>query len=108
MSSGRREVPTTVDGNNGSNSHQMAAITTVSCRRLRLNPNNELRPDNYEDLQLDFPNPVYKNLEKYLPPDLLVSDREEKVRFMTDIMLSHLPSAERSRVKVQSFHLFLV
>lgn len=97
---GQQETTTTVDGNNGSNSHQTAsAITTVSCRRLRMNPNNELRPDNYEDLKLDFPNPVYKNLEKYLPPDLLVSDREEKVRFMTDIMHSHCPSAERSRVK---------
>ncbi|KAL0743463.1 hypothetical protein Bca4012_084976 [Brassica carinata] len=107
MSSDRQETTTTtVDGNNGSNSHQMAsattAITTVSCRRLRLNPNNELRPDNYEDLHLDFPNPVYKNLEKYLPPDLLVSNREEKVRFMTDIMLSHLPSAERSRAQRHS------
>ncbi|KAF3609711.1 hypothetical protein DY000_02050113 [Brassica cretica] len=92
-----------VDGNGTSagNSHQIvsaAARATVSCRKLRINPNNEVRPDNYEDLQLDFPNPVYKNLEKYLPPDMLVSNREERVRFMTDIMLSHLPSGERSKV----------
>ncbi|CAH8337191.1 unnamed protein product [Eruca vesicaria subsp. sativa] len=71
----------------------------TTCRRLRINPNNELRPDNYEDMHLDFPNPVYKNLEKYLPPDMLVSNREEKVRFMTDIMHSHLPNGERSRAQ---------
>ncbi|KAH0880466.1 hypothetical protein HID58_067860, partial [Brassica napus] len=96
-----------VDGNGTSagNSHQIvsaAVRATVSCRKLRINPNNEVRPDNYEDLQLDFPNPVYKNLEKYLPPDMLVSNREERVRFMTDIMLSHLPSGERSKAQKHS------
>lgn len=101
-----------VDGNGTSagNSHQIvsaAVRATVSCRKLRINPNNEVRPDNYEDLQLDFPNPVYKNLEKYLPPDMLVSNREERVRFMTDIMLSHLPSGERSKVKFKALTFFL-
>lgn len=112
MSSDRRESQqetTTVDGNGaiGGNSHPVAhttmkaTATTVSCQRLRLNPNNEHRPDSYEDLQLDFPNSIYSSLEKYLPPNMLVSRREEKVKFMTDIMLRHLPHGERSRVSTK-------
>ncbi|KAL1221637.1 2-oxoglutarate and iron-dependent oxygenase domain-containing protein CP2 [Cardamine amara subsp. amara] len=114
MSSARREgsqetttTTTTVDGNGsiGGNSHppapttMRANVTTVSCQRLRLNPNNEHRPDNYENLQLDFPNSIYSSLEKYLPPNMLVSSRDEKVKFMTDIMLRHLPHGERSRAQ---------
>lgn len=109
MSSARREgsqETTTVEGNGsiGGNSHPPApttmrpTVTTVSCQRLRLNPNNEHRPDNYENLQLEFPNSIYSSLEKYLPPNMLVSSRDEKVKFMTDIMLRHLPHGERSRV----------
>lgn len=110
MSSDRRESQqetTTVDGN-GANSNPVdpttmkATSTTVSCQRLRLNPNNEHRPDSYEDLQLEFPNSIYSSLEKYLPPNMLVSRREEKVKFMTDIMLRHLPHGERSRVSYLS------
>lgn len=116
MSSDQREgsqETTTVDGNGstGGNSHPpvpktlRATATMVSCQRLRLNPNNEHRPDTYEDLQLDFPNSIYISLEKYLPPNILVSTRDEKVKFMTDIMLRHLPHGERSRVipKLQPF-----
>ncbi|KFK39158.1 hypothetical protein AALP_AA3G207800 [Arabis alpina] len=104
MSNDRRESQqetTTVDGNGaiGGNSTMKATSTTVSCQRLRLNPNNEHRPDSYEDLQLDFPNSIYSSLEKYLPPNMLVSRREDKVKFMTDIMLRHLPHGERSRAQ---------
>jgi hypothetical protein len=115
MSSEQREgsqetTTTTVEGNGtiaGQNSHSAAPTTLratstmVSCQRLRLNPNNEHRPDSYEDLQLDFPNSVYSSLEKYLPPNMLVSNRDEKIKFMTDIMLRHLPHGERSRVSTR-------
>ncbi|KAG7577702.1 Prolyl 4-hydroxylase alpha subunit [Arabidopsis thaliana x Arabidopsis arenosa] len=105
---GSQETTTTVEGNGtigGNNSHSAAPTalratsTMVSCQRLRLNPNNEHRPDSYEDLQLDFPNSVYSSLEKYLPPNMLVSNRDEKIKFMTDIMLRHLPHGERSRAQ---------
>ncbi|XP_010506541.1 PREDICTED: uncharacterized PKHD-type hydroxylase At1g22950-like [Camelina sativa] len=110
MSSDQREgsqETTTVEGNGtiggNNNSHpstmMRATSTVVSCQRLRLNPNNEHRPDSYEDLQLDFPNSIYSSLEKYLPPNMLVSNRDEKVKFMTDIMLRHLPHGERSRAQ---------
>ncbi|EFH61502.1 oxidoreductase [Arabidopsis lyrata subsp. lyrata] len=113
MSSEQREgsqetTTTTVEGNGtigGNNSHSAVAATLratstmASCQRLRLNPNNEHRPDTYEDLQLDFPNSVYSSLEKYLPPNMLVSNRDEKIKFMTDIMLRHLPHGERSRAQ---------
>ncbi|CAN8258923.1 unnamed protein product [Cochlearia groenlandica] len=109
MSNYRREgTTTTVDGNGvigGKKSHPLASPAMkatgkmVSCQRLRLNPNNEHRPDIYEDLNLDFPNLIYSSLEKYLPPNMLVSKREEKVNFMTDIMLRHLPHGERSRAQ---------
>uniref|UniRef100_A0A1J3DB49 Putative PKHD-type hydroxylase n=1 Tax=Noccaea caerulescens TaxID=107243 RepID=A0A1J3DB49_NOCCA len=106
MSSEAREgqQTTTVESNGaiGGNSHpptMKSRATAVSCQRLRLNPNNEHKPDNYEGLQLDFPNSIYASLEKYLPPNLLVSKREEKVKFMTDIMLRHLPHGERSRAQ---------
>lgn len=105
-----QQTTTTVESNGaiGGNSHpppMKSTATAVSCQRLRLNPNNEHKPDNYEGLQLDFPNSIYASLEKYLPPNLLVSKREEKVKFMTDIMLRHLPHGERSRVsfKVLTF-----
>lgn len=102
MSSDQREAQqettttttTTVDG---SGTTAMRA-TTFSSQRLRINPNNEHRPESYEDLKLDFPSAVYSSLEKYLPQQILASDREEKVKFMTDIMLRHLPHGERSRV----------
>ncbi|EOA30759.1 hypothetical protein CARUB_v10013901mg [Capsella rubella] len=103
---GSQETTTTVEGNGtigGNNSHPVtmraATSSVVSCQRLRLNPNNEHRPDSYEDLQLDFPNSIYSSLEKYLPPNMLVSNRDDKVKFMTDIMLRHLPHGERSRAQ---------
>ncbi|ESQ48089.1 hypothetical protein EUTSA_v10020957mg [Eutrema salsugineum] len=109
MSSDRREgqQETTVNGNGavGSNSQPVApttmraTATKNSGQRLRQNPNNEHRPDSYEDLQLDFPNSMYSSLEKYLPPSILVLSREEKVKFMTEIMLRHLPHGERSRAQ---------
>ncbi|CAH2053408.1 unnamed protein product [Thlaspi arvense] len=105
-----QQETTTVDRNGavGGNSHAVAPPTmratasTVPVQRLRLNPNNEHRPDSYEGMVLDFPSSIYSSLEKYLPPNMLVSSREEKVKFMTDIMLRHLPHGERSRAQRHS------
>ncbi|XP_010549099.1 PREDICTED: uncharacterized PKHD-type hydroxylase At1g22950 [Tarenaya hassleriana] len=77
----------------------VAAVTVVPSQRLRLNPNKEHRPDSYEDLQLDFSSCIYSSLEKYLPPGMLGSKRDDKVKFMTDILLKYLPHGERSRAQ---------
>ncbi|KAG2315859.1 hypothetical protein Bca4012_066707 [Brassica carinata] len=94
---------TTVDGS-GATTMRAATATTFSSQRLRINPNNEHRPESYEDLKLDFPSAVYSSLEKYLPQHILVSNRDEKVKFMTDIMLRHLPHGERSRAHRHSVY----
>ncbi|KAF2579782.1 hypothetical protein F2Q68_00003119 [Brassica cretica] len=106
MSSDQRESQqeTTVDGSGTTTMRATAATTTFSSQRLRINPNNEHRPESYEDLKLDFPSAVYSSLEKYLPQQILVSSREEKVKFMTDIMLRHLPHGERSRAQRHSVY----
>ncbi|CAN6997119.1 unnamed protein product [Brassica oleracea var. botrytis] len=106
MSSDQREAQqeTTVDGSGTTTMRAAAATTTFSSQRLRINPNNEHRPESYEDLKLDFPSAVYSSLEKYLPQQILVSTREEKVKFMTDIMLRHLPHGERSRAQRHSVY----
>ncbi|CAN6811221.1 hypothetical protein Bca4012_004401 [Brassica carinata] len=106
MSSDQREAQqdTTVDGGGTTTMRATAATTTFSSQRLRINPNNEHRPESYEDLKLDFPSAVYSSLEKYLPQQILVSSREEKVKFMTDIMLRHLPHGERSRAQRHSVY----
>ncbi|CAF1704960.1 unnamed protein product [Brassica napus] len=106
MSSDQREAQqdTTVDGGGTTTMRATAATTTFSSQRLRINPNNEHRPESYEDLKLDFPSAVYSSLEKYLPQQILVSTREEKVKFMTDIMLRHLPHGERSRAQRHSVY----
>ncbi|KAL3631370.1 hypothetical protein CASFOL_024354 [Castilleja foliolosa] len=65
--------------------------------RLRLNPNSEHQPDNYEDLQLDFSPMVLSSLERYLPPNLILQTRDVKVNYMRDILLRYYPESERIR-----------
>ncbi|XP_013736493.1 2-oxoglutarate and iron-dependent oxygenase domain-containing protein CP2 isoform X1 [Brassica napus] len=111
MSSDQQETTTTTTTVDGSGTTTMRATTaatttttTFSSQRLRINPNNEHRPESYEDLKLDFPSAVYSSLEKYLPQQILVSTRDDKVKFMTDIMLRHLPHGERSRAQRHSVY----
>ena len=66
--------------------------------RLRLNPNKEHKPDGYEDLQLDFSPNIFSSLERYLPPSMLNVPRDDKAKFMREILLKYLPLGERSRV----------
>ncbi|KAG5229872.1 PKHD-type hydroxylase [Salix suchowensis] len=56
-------------------------------------------PESYEDLQLDFCPSIFSSLEKYLPPNMLHDSREEKVKFMRDILLKYLPHGERTRAQ---------
>ncbi|XP_050203273.1 2-oxoglutarate and iron-dependent oxygenase domain-containing protein CP2 isoform X2 [Mercurialis annua] len=74
-----------------------AAVLGSSSHRLRLNPNKDHKPDSYEDLELDFSACVYSSLERYLPPNMLGVGREDKVKFMREILLKYLPHGERTR-----------
>lgn len=69
-----------------------------SPNRLRLNPNNEHKPDNYNDLELDFSPLLFSSLEKYLPPTLLGSSRDTKVQYVRELLLRYTPDGERNRV----------
>lgn len=75
---------------------QVEAPTSV---RLWLNPNKKHKPETYDDLQLDFAPSVFSSLERYLPPSMLGSCREDKVNFMTEILLKYLPHGERHKVQ---------
>ncbi|CAN8321071.1 unnamed protein product [Cochlearia groenlandica] len=71
-----------------------ASTTAISSVRLILNPNEEHVPDNYEDLEVDFNPCVLSSLEKHLPLDMLKSSREEKARFMSDIIHKYITREE--------------
>ncbi|KAK9925804.1 hypothetical protein M0R45_023069 [Rubus argutus] len=94
----RREGPTPATGNGLGNSNQ-AAFVTMASQRLRLNPNKEHKPDNYDDMQLDFSPSIFSSLERYLPPSMLGMPRHDKVKFMREILLKYLPHGERNRVQ---------
>ncbi|KAG5022161.1 hypothetical protein JHK85_018503 [Glycine max] len=76
----------------------VAAASTASLR-LRLNPNKEHKPDGYEDMQLDFSPNIFSSLERYLPPSMLNVTRDEKAKFMREILLKYLPLGERNRAQ---------
>lgn len=69
-------------------------------QRLRLNPKTDHKPDNYEDLKLDFSHFLFSSLERYLPPSLLNESREKKVQYMQEIFVRYSPQGERNRVSV--------
>ncbi|KAL6319250.1 hypothetical protein AAG906_013924 [Vitis piasezkii] len=71
----------------------------VPSQRLRLNPNKDHKPDNYDDLQLDFNPSIFSSLERYLPPSMLSVSREAKVQFMREILLRYLPQGEQTRAQ---------
>ncbi|XP_048329485.1 2-oxoglutarate and iron-dependent oxygenase domain-containing protein CP2 isoform X1 [Ziziphus jujuba] len=75
------------------------AVVSLSNQRLRLNPNKEHKPDTYDDLQLDFSPSIFSSLERYLPPSMLGMPRDDKVKFMREILLKYLPHGERNRVQ---------
>lgn len=68
-------------------------------QRLRLNPSKDHKPESYDDMQLDFSPSIFSSLERYLPPPMLVVNREEKVKFMREILMKYLPQGERTRVQ---------
>ncbi|KAK7390904.1 hypothetical protein VNO78_19094 [Psophocarpus tetragonolobus] len=67
--------------------------------RLCLNPKRDHKPENYEDLQLEFNPLVFSSLEHYLPPHMLHLSRDVKVQYMRNILLRYLPESERIRIQ---------
>ncbi|CAK7349664.1 unnamed protein product [Dovyalis caffra] len=100
MSGDRRETPPVTGGGNGVvEPNKKSAPVIVPSQRLRLHANKEHVPESYEDLQLDFCPSIFSSLEKYMPPNMLNDSREEKVKFMRDILLKYLPHGERTRAQ---------
>ncbi|XP_024030340.1 uncharacterized PKHD-type hydroxylase At1g22950 [Morus notabilis] len=78
-----------------------SSVASGPNQRLRLNPSKEHKPESYEDLQLDFSPSIFSSLERYLPPTMLSVPRDNKVKFMRDILLKYLPHGERNRAQKQ-------
>ncbi|XP_060968272.1 2-oxoglutarate and iron-dependent oxygenase domain-containing protein CP2 isoform X4 [Cannabis sativa] len=89
----RREVY----ASGGANGVVSVAAAAASNQRLRLNPSKEHKPESYEGLQLDFTPSIFSSLERFLPPNLLTVPRDDKVKFMREILLKYLPHGERNR-----------
>ncbi|KAG7532887.1 Prolyl 4-hydroxylase alpha subunit [Arabidopsis thaliana x Arabidopsis arenosa] len=92
------------DGTVGGGDHQppvttAAATTEMPIPRLSLLPNNEHISDNYEDLELEFTSAILRSIEKYLPMDKLTANREEKAKFMSDILCKYISRGECSKAK---------
>lgn len=76
----------------------VAVPPTYLTHRLRLNPNSDHRPDNYEDVELNFSPHFFSSLERYLPPNLLLQPRDVKFKYMREILFRYYPESERIRV----------
>ncbi|KAJ8448598.1 hypothetical protein Cgig2_010485 [Carnegiea gigantea] len=72
-----------------------AAVVPAEAPRVRLNPSMEHKPDNYDDLPLEFCPVLFSCLERYLLPSMLTAPRDTKVDHMREILLSYSPEAER-------------
>ena len=68
--------------------------------RLRLNPNQNHEAEDYEDVGMEFTPLLFSSLERYLPPNLLKESREDKYKYMRDILRRYSTDAERTRVSV--------
>ncbi|KAM7279418.1 hypothetical protein ACFE04_006552 [Oxalis oulophora] len=80
-----------------------------STQRLRLKPKNDHVSENYNDLRLDFGPQIFTSLEKYLPPTMLSKNRNDKLRYMKDILAKYLPHSERVRgVKLRDYRHMLM
>lgn len=89
--------------NIGSNANGVAAAPpspAKAAHRLRLKPNADHKPDNYDDLQhqLDFSPMLFSSLERYLPIPMMTLSRDAKVNYMRDILVRYSPEGERTRV----------
>ncbi|KAK7271211.1 hypothetical protein RJT34_26921 [Clitoria ternatea] len=94
-SSDRRDSPSRANSAEGNGN----VVATPSKPRLRLNPSKEHKPDVYEDMQLDFNPSIYSSLEMYLHPNMLNLPRDDKAKYMHEILLKYLPLGDRNRAQ---------
>ncbi|CAH8254945.1 unnamed protein product [Arabidopsis lyrata] len=80
-----------------------AATTEMAIPRLNLFPNNNHISDSYDDMELEFSSSILRSLEKYLPVDMLTANREDKGKFMSDILGKYISREECSQVMTLSF-----
>ncbi|KAK1423103.1 hypothetical protein QVD17_18398 [Tagetes erecta] len=81
------------------NANGIGPIPMNSSFRLRLNPRHDHQPDGYEDLQSEFTPLLFSSLERYLPPNLLNVGRENKHRYMREVLRRYSTEGERNRVQ---------
>ena len=83
----------------------IARPSSYGDRRLRLNPNKDHKPENYDDALTEFDPSIFSSLERHLPPGMLEVSRDTKIQFMVEILTRYLPEGERIRVSF-SFSLY--
>lgn len=81
---------------NGNGNGTGAAPSNASYR-LRLNPNQDHKAENYDDLGVEFTPLLFSSLERYLPPNLLNGSRDAKFKYMRDILRRYSTEGERTR-----------
>lgn len=96
----RKQPPPAQSAGNG-NGVVQPGVGQYAANRLRLNPNKDHKPDNYEDLQLEFSPLLFSSLEQYLPPTMLKVSRDVKLQYMRHILLRYSPEGERLRVSIK-------
>ncbi|XP_027343645.1 uncharacterized PKHD-type hydroxylase At1g22950-like [Abrus precatorius] len=69
--------------------------------RLVLNPHKNHKPEEYDDLELDFSPAIFSSMERHLPSTMLDASRDDKVKYIRDILLDYLPPGERNRDQKQ-------
>ncbi|MED6156010.1 2-oxoglutarate and iron-dependent oxygenase domain-containing protein cp2 [Stylosanthes scabra] len=70
---------------------------TAWSQRLRVNPIRDHVSESYDEFELDFSPSIFSSLEKYLPTNMLNATREDKLKYLTTILLDYLPPAARIR-----------
>ncbi|KAJ1380763.1 hypothetical protein SESBI_45730 [Sesbania bispinosa] len=73
------------------------AVAVAGSNSLRASPKQDHKPDDYDDLQLEFNPLVFSSLERYLPFHMLNLSRDVKVQYMRNILLRYMPESERIR-----------
>lgn len=92
---------------NGNGNGTGAAPSNASYR-LRLNPNQDHKAENYDDLGMEFTPLLFSSLERYLPPNLLNASRDTKYKYMRDILRRYSTEGERTRVSICIKHRFML
>ncbi|MED6175829.1 2-oxoglutarate and iron-dependent oxygenase domain-containing protein cp2 [Stylosanthes scabra] len=74
-----------------------SVASPASRLRLRVNPITDHVSESYDQLELDFTPSIFSSLEKHLPTNMLNASREDKLKYLTTILLDYLPPAARIR-----------